>query len=469
MKVLSVHRLLRDPRSLTRRLFSRATFVILIGIVLIGVAAETVVASIINRNFDEQLELSSHLLVNLMYEELQAVRAQPGAAGDQLPLLSYEDRKAFGDYARWRTFRVWYGGRLRMASDTGPPPILPPLKQSGRFHRIRSGGEMWRIYTYAAAGGDPVVEVGERLQVRRDVIFQVSLVLAAPFMLIAVLLLLALWFALRDGLAGLKAFSVFLSGQKDRPPFRELEAAEWPAELEELVGVINTLFRRIEAGIAHERKFLDMAAHQLRTPLSGLSIEAQLCARTEDRAELEPRLQRLYQSTRRVSALVDQLLNLAQIEAVPSDGGHTVAVRSVLATVIADVAPDAARRGVELAIEGDDLTLGGTEVALQLMLSNIVGNAVKYAPPGSEVVVRLSSEGVRRIEVEDFGPGLGDEAKRVAFDRFWQQDKGVPGGSGLGLSIAWEAALRLGGRLSLADREDGGEGLVVRFEANISN
>jgi signal transduction histidine kinase len=469
MKAAPLHRLLRDQRSLTRRLFSRATYVILVGIVLIALAAETLVASIINSNFDEQLQLSSHLLVNLMYEELQGMHNTPGAAPTdvvQPPLLSYEDRMAFAGYARWRTFRIWYGGRLRMASVTGPPLRLPSAAQRGQFSMVRGGGETWRIYTYAAAGGDPIVEVGERMSIRGAMISRVSLILATPFMLIALLLLLALWFTTRDGLAGLSAFSLFLSRQKDRPPFRELDAADWPTELEGLIGVINGLFRRIEAGIAHERKLVDMAAHQLRTPLSGLSIEAQLCARMTDPVELAPRLQRLYQSTRRVSALVDQLLNLAQIEAVIPDGDQAVMVRAVLATVIADLAPEAARRGVDLAIEGDDLTLNGTELALQLMLSNIVGNAVKHAPPGSEVVVRLSLDGGhRRIEVEDAGPGISDEAKRVAFDRFWQQDKGVPGGSGLGLSIAWEAAVRLGGQLRLADRADGKSGLVVHFES----
>jgi signal transduction histidine kinase len=290
--------------------------------------------------------------------------------------------------------------------------------------------------------------------------------MAAPFILIAVLLLLALGYTTRDGLAGLSAFSLFLSRQKDRPPFRELHAGEWPAELEGLIGVINGLFRRIEAGIAHERKFIDMAAHQLRTPLGGLSIEAQLCARITDPKELQPRLQGLYQSTRRVSALVDQLLNLAQIEAVTSDSRQPVRVRPVLASVIADLAPDAARRGVDLAIEGDDLGLAGTELAVHLMLSNIVGNAVKHAPAGSEVVVRLSADGERRhIEVEDAGPGIGDAGKRLAFDRFWQAESAAPGGSGLGLSIAWEAAIRLGGQLRLADREDGKSGLVVHFDA----
>ena len=464
------HRLLRDPRSLTRRLFSRATYVILVGIVLIALAAETLVASIINSNFDDQLELSSHLLINLMYEELQGMHNTPGAAPTdvvQPPLLSYEDRMAFAEVARWRTFRIWYGGRLRMASVTGPPRGRPTADLSGQFRMVHGAGETWRIYTYAASGGDPIVEVGERMSIRGDLISRVSLILATPFILIAVLLLLALWYTTRDGLAGLSAFSLFLSRQKDRPPFRELHAEEWPTELEELTGVINGLFRRIEAGIAHERKFVDMAAHQLRTPLGGLSIEAQLCARITDPAELEPRLQRLYQSTRRVSALVDQLLNLAQIEAVIPDSGEAVTVRPTLATVIADLAPQAARRGVDLAIEGDDLTLTGTELAVQLMLSNIVGNAVKHAPAGSEVVVRLSVESGRsHIEVEDAGPGISDEAKRVAFDRFWQQHKGTPGGSGLGLSIAWEAAVRLGGHLRLADREDGKSGLVVHFESS---
>ena len=462
--------MLRDPRSITRRLFTRATYVILIGIVLFALAAETMVASIINTNFDEQLNLGSHLLVNLMYEELQGMHNMPGAAPSdavQPPLLSYEDRLAFAGYARWRTFRIWYGGRLRMASVTGPPLAPPDPARSGAFRMVHGGKETWRIYTYAAPGGGPIVEVGEKTSIRAAMISRVSLVLAAPFILIAVLLLLALWFATRDGLAGLTAFSQFLSRQKDRPPFRELHAGEWPAELGGLINVINGLFRRIEAGIIHERKFIDMAAHQLRTPLGGLSIEAQLCARmTDDLKVLEPRLQHLYQSTRRVSALVDQLLNLAQIEAVSPDSDQTIKVRPVLAAAIAEVAPHAARRGVDLAIEGDDLTLKGTELAVHLMLSNIVGNAVKHSPPGSEVVVRLSAEGGRgHIEVEDAGPGIGDDAKRLAFDRFWQQDTAAPGGSGLGLSIAWEAAVRLGGQLRLADREDGKSGLVVHFES----
>ena len=470
MKTPALHRLLRDPRSLTRRLFSRATVVILIGIVLTGFAAETVVASIINRNFDEQLELSSHLLINLMYEELQDMQARPVVAAAQPPLLSYEDRMAFAGYARWRTFRIWYGGRLRMASVSGPPEALPRPGETGRFSIVRAGGDVWRIYTFAAPRGDPVVEVGERLKVRHDVIRRVSLALAAPFMLIAALLLLGLWYTTRDGLEGLKAFSVFLSKQKDRPPFRQLDACDWPTELEELIAVINGLFRRIEAGIIHERKFIDMAAHQLRTPLSGLSIEAQLCARIDDRAEQQPRLERLYQSTRRVSALVDQLLNLAQIESVAANADAFVSVHPVLAAVIADLAPDAARRGVELAIEGDDLTLAGTELAVHLMLSNIVGNAVKHSPPNEEVVVRVTRfEGSARIEVEDAGPGLDAVGKRMAFDRFWQSQTNEAGGSGLGLSIAWEAAVRLGGSLRLMDRADGKRGLVVRFDAEIAD
>ena len=457
--------LLRDPRSLTRRLLSRAAIVALIGMVLIGVAAETVVASIINRNFDEQLELSSHLLVNLMYEELQNLNSEPAKARQapqQPPLLSYEDRKAFGAYARWRAFHIWYGGKLRMVSRSGPPLALPAPEDMGHFRVEHIDGQDWRLYAFSAVGGDPVVEVGERMQVRRTMILHVSLLLAAPFLLIAVFLMAALWLAVRDGLTGLQAFSLFLSRQRERPPFGAVEPGDWPSELSGLVGVVNGLFRRIETGIAHERQFIDLAAHQLRTPLAGLSIQAQLCARAPDQAELQPRLQNLYVSTRRVSALVDQLLHLAQIEST-SEEAAPVSVHPELAGVVADLAPEASRRGVEMAVEGPDIVLHGTGLALQLMLSNLIGNAVKYTPRGGDVTVRLDAL-ARRIEVEDSGPGLSDHGKTLAFDRFWQQTPGAPGGSGLGLSIAREAARRLGGDLRLLDRTDGKPGLLVRFE-----
>lgn len=450
----------RGVRSLTRNLFTRITLVILLGVIMIAVIAESAVSSVMNRNFDDQLRIGANLLVNLMYDELQDISRHP--AQTQEPLLSFEDRQAFDSFARWRMFRIWYGGELRLASPSGPPPILPRPGQLGRFTVIRDHGEEWRVYAVAAAGGNPVVEVGERLRVRHDLIGRIALELAAPFIVVALLLLLVLWFSIRTGLKDLAAFSLALSHQKDRPPFYPLTAAEWPLELEQLVGVINGLFARIELSLNRERAFIDMAAHQLRTPLGGLSIEAQLCARTEDPQELAERLERLNTSTRRVAQLVDQLLTLAQIEAAPRGGDGLIAIKSVLSPVIADIAPQAARRGVEIAVDGDDIEVRASEMALQLLLSNLIGNAVKYSPDGAEVVIRLAGDArAATIDITDHGPGMSDADKAQAFDRFWQAPTAAAG-SGLGLAIAREAADAVGAQLELTDRDDGQNGLAAR-------
>ncbi len=456
----------RGVRSLTRNLFTRITLVILLGVVMIAVIAESAVSSVMNRNFDDQLRIGADLLVNLMYDELQDISHHPSQT--QEPLLSFEDRQAFNSYARWRMFRIWYAGDLRLASPAGPPPVMPKAADFGHFTLVRDHGETWRVYAVAAAGGNPVVEVGERVRVRQDLIGRIALELAAPFVIIALLLLLILWFSIRTGLRDLAAFSLTLSHQKDRPPFHPLTAAEWPLELEQLTRVINGLFGRIEQSLNRERAFIDMAAHQLRTPLGGLSLEAQLCAGTEDPEELAERLERLNASTRRVAQLVDQLLTLAQIEAAPRGGDSRVRIKSVLAPVIADIAPQAARRGVEIAVDGDDIEVRAGEMALQLMLSNLIGNAVKYSPDSAEVVIRLSREdGVTTIDIADHGPGLNDADKVQAFDRFWQAPTAAAG-SGLGLAIAREAADAIGARLDLLDRDDGQNGLMARVTLNFS-
>jgi len=313
-------------------------------------------------------------------------------------------------------------------------------------------------------------QVGERLDVRKKQIVQIATELAMPFIVIASLMLLVVWFSIRRGLTDLDRFSFFLSRQNERPPFAILPARDWPVELSHLIGVINGLFRRIEVGVLHERKFIDMAAHQLRTPLSGLSIEAQLCARIKDPEVLKEHLSRLQSAAHRVSGLVDQLLTLAQIDALAPGEKWAVSIIDVLSDIIADMAPVAARRGMEMAMDGPDFALIGSRTAIELLISNLLDNAIKYGPEGSDILIRLSVDEAKnrgRVEISDHGPGMTAEERQQAFERFWQAAKGRSQGAGLGLAIAREAANSLNGELSLHDRPFGTQGLLVRFEVAV--
>ncbi|ESQ87595.1 sensor histidine kinase [Asticcacaulis benevestitus] len=467
---LHIPRLALTPRSLTRTLFIRMTAVMVFGALVIALVAETTVSSKIDQVFDQQLVLGANLLVNLMRDELQDMRKTAGndvMEVDDMPLLSAEDREAFDVYANWRMFRIWYHGKLRLKSDTGPDLAVPLAASSSTFQIVHFHGEPWRIYTLSALDGDPIVQVGERLQVRHDLVSKIALQLAAPFILIALLLLLVIWVSLRTGLKDLDNFSAFLSHTRTQPPFTALKTESWPSELSDLVGVINGLFQRIEDGMRHERKFVDMAAHQLRTPLAGLSLEAQLCARTREPAELTERLAKLTAATQRIAKLVDQLLSLSRLSGLPAEPEREASCKTAISFILTDLAPIMAKNGIDIAIEGTDFAYRGADTAFSLVLSNLLENAMGHTPHEGEVTITLHPPTPTKdaiIEISDEGPGMNAHDKALAFDRFWRGNRSHLQGSGLGLAIAREAAENLGARLTLLDRPDGKSGLVARLD-----
>lgn len=463
MRLPETLRLAITPKSITRSLFLRVGMVVLLGMVLITAAAATAVSSVVNHGYDAQLRMGAHMMVSLMSEELASRNASSRLQDPcNRPLLSAEDRQAFADFARWRMFRVWYGGKVCWSSQTGPDMPMPTAIQFGKFAQHKATTQTWRYYTYASSNG-PVVQVGEKLAVRRRIVAHVVLEMIAPFVLIVMLLVLVLLLGVRRGLRGLSTFNARLAAQNDRPPFHRLSTSDAAQELHPLVEVVNRLFERIEGGVRRERKFIDMAAHELRTPLAGLSIEAQLAARADDADELRDRLAGLNRSTHRIKTLVDQLLALANAEAIPRRDAAPCALSSVLGSVIADLAPIAARRGIEIAVESEgEVQVAGDESRLQLLLSNLIDNALKHTPDGGEVLIVVEGEAsLVRVSIIDDGPGMSDADKALAFERFWRAPGNNRPGTGLGLAIVQEAATALGAQVTLHDRIDGHSGLRV--------
>jgi len=466
MNFPNILRLLLSPKSLSRGLFARMILVTFLAALAIFGIARTAVRDEIDQIFDQQLVLGANLLVNLMREELTGLRKtgpSPVLEVDDMPLLSDEDREAFDAYADWRMFRIWYDGHLQLKSDTGPDLSPPKAADTSTFRVVKVNDQSWRIYTLSGLSGNTVVQVGERLGVRDQVVRNIALELAAPYIGIAIVLLVLIWVSLRSGLKDLDGFSARLAQQRGRPPFVSVRPEDWPAELGQLTIVINSLFRRIEDGLQHERTFTEMAAHQLRTPLAALSLEAQLCARIDDPLELKQRLLALNTATTRIAKLAEQLLVLARSGAV-EEADAELSLHSIIGQLLAEVAPVIAQRRIDIALEGDNFTVRGSETALRLALSNLIENALFYTDQASEVVIRLSVDAAGQygvIEVRDQGPGLAAEDMEKAFNRFWRAPTNKSNGTGLGLAIAREAAERLGGQVSLHNRGDGRAGLVA--------
>jgi len=450
--------------SLLAALFGRIGVLFLAIVLAVGLIAFFTAQRRINEIYDGQLIIGANVLRALMSEELRGAEAvgREQLEVDDSALLSPEDRRAFNNFADWRMFRIWRDGRLVLRSDTGPE-IATPATQNG-FSEVQGSSYRWRVYTLHVPDRRVVVQIGERTDIRFVLVRGIALGLALPLLLLIPTAAILIWLSLSDGLEALRTLIAEI-GRRTMRDLSPLPLEPWPRDLHPLVRSINRLFERIDRSLQHERRFLDDAAHQLRTPLAAVKLQTQLIAGEADPAERQAMTAQLVQSVDRASALTDRLLTLARLETIRAPSGKGGDLREETVAALADLAPVAARRNVELSFEGRGRFASGDAALLRLIATNLVENAINHAPEGSEVAVRLSSAGGRhRLVVVDGGPGIPPGDRDKVLERFHRGPGAAASGSGLGLSIVGEAVRLLKGRLALRDRDDGASGLCVEVE-----
>jgi signal transduction histidine kinase len=345
---------------------------------------------------------------------------------------------------------------LVLRSDTGPVMTAPPISDGFADQETPQG--RWRVYTLHVPGKPVVVQVGERTNIRLVLVRGIALGLILPLLALIPTAGVLIWLGLQDGLKALRTLIAEI-GRRTMRDLSPLALEPWPRDLHPLVRSINRLFARIDRALGNERRFLDDAAHQLRTPLAAVKLQAQLIAREDDPAERRALTAQLVAGVDRAAALTDRLLTLAGLEARQATGESGDLRRETVAA-IADLAPVAARRGVELSFEGEGAFPSGDPMLLRLVAANLVENAINHAPAGSEVLVRLARRAdAYELSVMDAGPGIAASERPRVTERFFRGSSAASIGSGLGLSIVAESLRLLGGRLELRDRPDAGSGL----------
>lgn len=244
-------------------------------------------------------------------------------------------------------------------------------------------------------------------------------------------------------------------------------APPWPPELTDLVRVFNDMMQRLDEAFARLARFSADLAHELRTPLNNLMGETEVClARKRDAAEYRKTLVSGLEECRRLAALIENLLFIARAEkAQPDIYLQDFEAHDACAQVIEQHRTAALTRGVQLGCTGN-AWLKADPLLFRQALDNLLANAIRYAPPGSEVRVAIrpvSGAGVE-IEVSDHGPGISTEHLPHVFDRFYQADPARVRhgqGTGLGLAIVRSIMTLHAGEASIESRP--GQGTVVRL------
>jgi two-component system sensor histidine kinase TctE len=237
-----------------------------------------------------------------------------------------------------------------------------------------------------------------------------------------------------------------------------------PVEVSPLIGAIDQLMARVRDAIAVQRRFIEDASHQLRTPLAVLRTQAESALREEEPAAVRQALAQLRDNSQATSHLASQLLSLARAEPLAelSDESEVVDLAVVAREVCSALVPDALAGRADLGFEEEGPALiRARPLLIRELIGNLVDNALRYAPAGT-VTVRVARPSPERVllVVEDDGPGIPAGERSRVFERFYRI-RGTRGdGAGLGLAIVREIASRYRGTVQLADGP-GGKGLRV--------
>jgi two-component system sensor histidine kinase TctE len=280
---------------------------------------------------------------------------------------------------------------------------------------------------------------------------------------IAAMAIALLWYGVGRGLEPLEALRDEIAARSPQD-LRAVTTADKPAELAPIVSALNGLLSQLQSAIERQQRFISNAAHQLRTPLSGLKMHAELARREPSSTEMRDLLDMISGETDRTVRLVNQLLTLARAEPDPATASmsdpvnlHELGNRSVQEWL-----GRAVHKGIDLGFELEDAWTTGDSLLLRELLANLIDNAVAYTPSGGHITVRTTERnGNAIVEVEDSGRGIPEAERDRVMERFYRT-QGTPGeGSGLGLAIVAEIASRHGARVEILSAS-GGAGTLVR-------
>jgi two-component system OmpR family sensor kinase len=360
--------------------------------------------------------------------------------------------------------QVWdRGGHLRYRSHRFAPLPYEPVEG---WATSRWNGQLWRVFTLKTPDG--LIQVAQSQAERRDTAIEEALHLLTPLLVLLPGLALLVWFGLGRALSPLQAIA---SAVERRSPdsLQPIPDQGLPREVCALVTALNRLLQRLDEALAAQRRFIADAAHELRTPLAALSLQAQVA----ERATLPEKRHGAFQSLRlgiaRASHLLEQLLALARLD--PEAGAQPPAalrLDELARATVADFLPLVDARGIDLGIRAaDPAVIVGEQDSLRILLANLIDNAVRYTPAGGRVDVSVIEDAAAvRLEVSDNGPGIPFKERARVFDRFYRVLGNTAPGSGLGLAIVKRIADRHGATIRLEDGEAGlGLKVAIHFPA----
>ena len=442
-----------------------------------------VAQGVAGKPFDRALEYNvSELarLVTVKNRSVQFVLPQPAREllrADEADQVYYQVLGARGEFLS--------GERDLPLPDDDEKPFFGEVRLRDALHR---GVDIKVAYTWVridlADARPALVQVAETLDKRAVLATEIVKGVLLPQFIILPLAVLLVWVGLAYAIRPLNRL---VERIRERKPddLSPLDFEAIPQEVVPLVSSVNDLLLRLKSSINHQKRFLADAAHQLKTPLAGLRMQADLAQRHGASAdELKQSLRQIGNASVRATHTVNQLLALARAEGSQSamSRQHCDLARITI-DVVQDCLPLALEKSIDLGYEGlqpeePGVVLQGNPTLLQELVRNLLVNAINYTQSSPQqpglVTARVLANPLQQVlmlQVEDSGPGIAPAERELVFKPFYRTLGNEAEGSGLGLPIVLEIALRHGATVSLEETRPGrtppGSRFVVRFDTGL--
>lgn len=324
--------------------------------------------------------------------------------------------------------------------------------------------------TMPAAHHNVLIQVAETLNKRTSMAARIVSSVIVPQFAIVPIAVLLIYIALSRGITPLHHLQDELRARRpaDLTP---ISMTDIPAEIRPLIEALNDTMARLDESLAGQRRFIADAAHQLKTPLTGLRTQGELAISEDMPPAVQARIRHMLLAIERLSDMTQKLLVLARAEALSEKSAlfESIHLAELVPEVAREWAPQALSRQIDLSFDAaaNLPSIQGSALLLHELFANLLDNAIRYTPSGGTIAVRVRLGGGLVVEVEDSGIGIPPAEREKVFERFYRVLGSGVDGSGLGLPIVKEIADLHHARVSLHDAANG-SGTLVRVIFRLS-
>ncbi|EHH2417452.1 ATP-binding protein [Vibrio parahaemolyticus] len=331
---------------------------------------------------------------------------------------------------------------------------------------ITQDGVQWRTFQLSlpqTERDNEYVVVAEKQKIRKEIIHEIALSTSIEQLLLLPTLLLLLFWLIDRYFRPINELRTAIT-QRNAHRLDRIHVTTNTTELAPLVEALNSLLAELEQAWQREKRFTRAAAHELKTPLTILRLNAENALESNDTEQLRGDLHNILQGIERTDRLIHQLLTLAKVDSLSECVFANIELTPLLQAVVADLAPLALKHQQDISLSSPNIAISGDRMLLEVLFRNLIDNAIRYSGEYGEIQVSVRvKKGLIKVLISDTGPEIPRETRERIFEQFFRGHSEHGDGAGLGMSICKDIATLHRATIELMPRKNGKNTFVVVF------